>query len=1415
MNRGLCREAIFTVAVVSLFAVDTLVAQPNRGDLEIYETAIDANAGATGSTQPNLLFIADTSGSMGNHVPVEYVLDKGAYDPAFDYGGDGAAADDGYIYVYDDLETFSGVIITPAQNKCKALTTTHTNSPGFPLFTGKVLQWQPVRSSVEITPEVVCETTSAPPSSATIPSRSASNTNWRSFHFDPSQSLDQDDFLAGTSVTLQMTNTGPRGAKGGIRYIPLSPSGTQIGLPAWLCYRNQWRRGTTNSCSGDIDDIPYPYYRLSVQFQSRRDSTTMEGTLTYNEGAPETQVDPSCVPADAVTAAGPVSDGEWSGSLATSSDSDSILECEKDAGVHGIADSSTDVEAAFCGAASCIAPRYVAAGGIDWLSAGLSEKFLYTGNYHDYLQYRPPPPGTVYDTRTDWYIHLRDAPNYDSWRFTGPKNAAGFCDLFTDYDRIGTNPYDSTTWSPVISRPIAPNTIFLEDSLDGTGFVYICSQKQQTMINALTDMATSISGVNMGLMRFNTNDQGGSVIYHVQSIDGSTERAALVSAIAGLPAEGSTPLAETMSEAYRYLSGGSKHYSESAADPAAFSATDDSVYESPITGSCQSTNIIYLTDGEPRNDADAEREPPGVCGGISCLDEWADYMATTDVHTSVRGHNRVTTYTVGFAIDFPLLAETAQKGGGEYFTADSYDDLILAFQEILLDINISGPSTLVAPAVSVNAFNELKHNSQIYYATFAPSFRPAWEGNVKRYAITGEGIVYGQGGPGAPAIGEDGFFKSSAQSFWSDFPDGPRVAQGGYREQLTNNRKVYLESSVVTGGGSGIIPLTGSSNLDTAAFGVADPGEAEQLRDWMLGIDVDDYDGDNSVTDAHRYAAESLHSKPVVVTYSGSNAEDAFDILFVATNMGSLHAIDVRPTAGAELWSYTPEELVGNIKTYRDNSAALRHWSAYGLDGEATVWAEEAADSTVAAFNIGNVYMYQGMRRGGDTYYAWDVSNADLGVNASAPPISNLWQINGGVGLSASPGFSDLGYTWSKMIRTRIRYSCTDTGCMEKDVLVFSGGYHDHYDTETNVANSGDETVDILGNAVYVVDALTGDLLWSTGSAASADSHDLTLPVYNSIPGDPSPLDVDGDGAMDTLFFIDISGAVFRVDFDQSKPLGSAYATGGMIADLSESSAFRRFYNGLDISLVTPTGESSYLAISVGSGYRAHPTKDEAWANRFYVLIDENINSAEAFGYNSLGQDEEAITYNYVKTYDADAQGREIIHARAVITSADLHAYSASDPYDKGRKASGEDEPDGEHGFYRNLDTVNHEKILQSSVTFGGEILVGSYLPAVGSATCESGQIGTGRFYRFNVATGRGAFGPDDGNSEDNVIDSDGDGYGDYIELDHEGIPPEPVILLVPELVTCVGTECSDNWLNPEIEIGQATRIYWREQNNR
>jgi len=71
-----------------------------------------------------------------------------------------------------------------------------------------------------------------------------------------------------------------------------------------------------------------------------------------------------------------------------------------------------------------------------------------------------------------------------------------------------------------------------------------------------------------------------------------------------------------------------------------------------------------------------------------------------------------------------------------------------------------------------------------------------------------------------------------------------------------------------------------------------------------------------------------LHSSPVVVTYESNPDTDVRNrALFIANNMGVLHAID--PEDGTELWSYTPEELLPNIKAYVDNKNTTKH--IYGL----------------------------------------------------------------------------------------------------------------------------------------------------------------------------------------------------------------------------------------------------------------------------------------------------------------------------------------------------------------------------------------------------------------------------------------------------------------------------------------------------
>jgi type IV pilus assembly protein PilY1 len=1424
-------------------------------DIEIYSATL--GTGDAGTINPNLLFIADTSGSMAEYVATEVTRDTGNYDPDFDYGDDGDAADDDYIYVYDSVESYSGVYITPAQNACQTIDTTWANNPEYPVYFGQAMQWIPQLVEVEVEEAVVCVEDNAEATVEYSGLLGTENDGWQTIAtFDHTQ-------ITGGSMELDVTPVdGYRpsffvayGVDGRLQVRETDSGGNPTGFWSTTSCILDTNHNSSDNCTLDYSSIPYTYFelRISLRSESETYSSWFFGTtpaqdishetvfsyniggVTYSDGEGG-----ACTPSDPVYDT--VEDGDWTGNLQIGETDEFILECEADAGEHGRTDASPLTYAALCGTANCADPYYVSSNGIDWTTTGVEHKYFMDGNYHDYLN----RPLTVEGERVWEVAQTYYDCNYDgtdcSVEYSSPYSLETWCDE-NENDIFYRE--DDDTYTPVGNYQDA----YFTDSVNDPGTVYTCQTKQEIMIDALSDMASSMTGVNLGLMQFNTSQSsssdGGTVTFSVRDIDAymgggmsSTSsddsshpsvRSSILSEIQSLPASGGTPLSETMYEAYRYFAGLGEVNNRSDLDDdyqenidespnvdwsgnynfmdRDFSSNGES-YDSPIDHSCQLNNIVYLTDGEPSGDTSMDgtiESLVGNCDG-NCLDELAGYMYNNDMMANniIDGVNNVTTYTIGFDIDFDLLEQTAQAGGGSYYIASNYSDLMAAFQEILVNIALSEPSVLVAPAVSVNAFNELQHRDQIYYATFKPRSTPKWEGNVKKYTITGDGIVMDNSDPPTNAIdAETGFFSTYAQSYWSDTPDGAYVEVGGYREQLTNTRNVYVDGESLVLGVPGTINqlqpyssiLSPGSQLKLSSTGAADSAEAADLRDWILGIDIDDEDDDGDTTDAHQYAGESLHSKPFVITYSGTSEADAHDVLIVTTNQGVLHAIDARNNMGTEMWAYIPDETIDNIKKYRDDPTNTEH--VYGLDGEATVWTTEAADSSPTNFNVETAYMYQGMRRGGDKYFGWDISNGDL-ENAGAAPISEMWTIDGG-----TTGFADLGQTWSKMIRTKIRYGCDSAdgiaGCTQKDVLVFSGGYDTYYDDSAQSYNEGAETTDIKGNAVYVVDALTGDLLWSTGKAGSADSHLLTLPMYNSVPADPSPVDIDGDGDMDILYFVDISGMVYRVDFNQTNGLDNTYATGGVIANLRENSVFRRFYNGLDVSLITPTSSDSYMAISVGSGYRAHPKEEEAWANHFYVLVDENLYGPEEWGENNEGADEDAITYSYVKTYveDGDGNPTSVVDSRDIIRIEDLHVYSGADPYDKGE--------DGDYGFYKALDSSIFEKILQSSVTFNGEVLVSSYTPISDTteATCGSGQIGAGRVYKFNVRTGESTFDIDG----DGVVDEND---GEYINLAHEGIPPDPTILLVPELVTCIGTECSDDWLT--LETGKAERTYWREE---
>jgi type IV pilus assembly protein PilY1 len=818
----------------------------------------------------------------------------------------------------------------------------------------------------------------------------------------------------------------------------------------------------------------------------------------------------------------------------------------------------------------------------------------------------------------------------------------------------------------------------------------------------------------------------------------------------------------------------------------------------------------------------------------SCLDDLAkwlhydgnnrrDHAVTSGSHPSgtgsenLTGRQSITVHTIGFGLDNPLLDATAQAGGnqedepGLSETAATASELADAFSTILNQANFES-DTFVAPAVAVNAYNGLQHRDEVYFALFKPNASPRWSGNIKKYTLD-RGTLKDQ--RGAAAIDEDtGFFNdqrnepypssSTALSYWTELidfngddnrdgndGDGSVIVQGGAASLLDNpsDRKIYTYTGT---------PAPDNQTLSLEELEIANEGittimlqvddatnpdeERTNVLNWARG-------GITDGTPAPNYfMADLIHNRPSVVTYvtdkevdSEDNVTDVTfeDVIFAASNMGFFHALNAE--TGEEIFSFVPKELFPNLTTYYQNSG---HFSdkVYGLDAPMTVWRhDEGNDGSIVSANgvpqaNDHVYIYQAMRRGGASIYALDVSRL------SDPKL--MWQINGDAYATppASPtgDFKNLAQTWSVPQRGKIRWGCSSGTCTDKEVLFFGGGYDTAYDNELVATTNTTK-----GNAIYMVDAEDGKLLWSAGSDSD---HDLSLTeMTNSIPADVTIGDVDSDGYIDFLFAVDIRGGLWRVDFVDRPSGATNFATGGKIAQLGETTGatFRHFYNAPDVALFRQRGRPAFLTISLTSGYRAHP-RDGDVVDGLFVVIDRNALSAPAEN-----------NYRYV-------------NGTSVITTSDLapakNASDDEDPIDY----------DNYYGWTLNFDD-NGEKGLSRTITFDNKIIATTYVPST-TSTCL-GSIGNGRYYILDALNG-----------ESLLVNSDSNTSINYRTVKHGGIPPEPAVIFSTKfkcvdkcgddddsndeleertnLTLCIGTECIDGEIDHTLH-----RTFWRENN--
>ncbi|MGS0824701.1 pilus assembly protein [Shewanella sp. 0m-8] len=851
----------------------------------------------------------------------------------------------------------------------------------------------------------------------------------------------------------------------------------------------------------------------------------------------------------------------------------------------------------------------------------------------------------------------------------------------------------------------------------------------------MEDTVVATPGVDFGLAVFNGNyysDQnGGRVISGIKRLN-PADKVSLINTINDLGADTWTPLCETLYESYRYFAGLSVKYGLQASGLTPdrdTSVEKNGIYESPFNAMQCSSNayVVYITDGSPTNDTNADYYVSRMNGyrssdreGGSYLPALASIMNRKDVNTSMDGDQHVSTFTIGFSDGAnsaaPILKKTAELGGGKYFAAKDASALQSALQEVfsqILEVNAS----FTSPSIASNNFDRTQTFDSVYYAMFLPNKGPRWLGNIKKFKVTGNGDIVDKNG--ANAIGDDGNLKDSACSYWtpnsvcsaaSGGGDGNDVRTGGVLHELqttsTSDRTIYGDfgnnGSLSAFSRSNAVAKAGSETALAAYMGI-DKSQISSYIDWVKGKDTDDDDNDNSTSDIREDVfGDPLHSKPLAINFGTEGNPDIRIVL--GTNHGFLHMFKDEGNTVSETWSFMPYELLPNIRELRANVPTGLH-SVYGFDSSTVSFVK-----TKSSGEVEKAWLFAGMRRGGKSYYALDISNPD------SP--KKLWKVS-----ANDPGMAELGQTWSEPVVTYIPgWPAGNTEYSKaKPVLIFGAGYSPATKDSAAVG-----TNDSQGRGVFILDAETGALVHSFGPNSGANITQIPG-ITDSIPNAVAILDSNGDKLTDRIYASDTGANVWRIDLPSANPKDSNKPwTAFKFADLGGNSVTsdRRFFvepavaqtvftNIAEVD-VTVGGQTSstttyqsvpYDAVVIGSGHRPHPL-DVKRNDYFFTLQDRNVvtRSFTGSGDNTIPS---PISFNnlYDVTSGSPATDTENIEFGKTL------------------------------GWYYSFGGVG-EKSLAAATIIEGRVFFTSYVPGQASDANQCLVSGVGRLYGFDLHRG-------------------------------------------------------------------------------
>ncbi len=944
------------------------------------------------------------------------------------------------------------------------------------------------------------------------------------------------------------------------------------------------------------------------------------------------------------------------------------------------------------------------------------------------------------------------------------------------------------------------------------------------------------SQVDFGLAIFAMNKTGsvkeeGSIIYPISPFNSATNSPTYFEQVDYLgkqPAQpGKTPTLEGMSEAYRYFLGRSPYFwkgelPSGATHPDAVTAEPRYDYDH-LTATCAAQALVVLAHGQV-NGPDLINSTESITGVSGASD--------TDMVSFVEREG-IKTYTISPGSSgnnkANLDAWASAGGTGQAFdwndeaTCDpNVDDgnlcsiLAQVFEEVA-----EQSTSFVQAGVTVSQQNRLNHDNHLYFAQFQADNIARWPGNLKKYKIGGGELVDVNEKPAVdPFTGlfleerdADGFI-TGGTSFWPRkddagnilVHDGNQVTLGGTLEYISDflfpasftaadgsvwpvfnedakyTRNIYTDKQGTNNTGvlfpladapDSMFEMDGTENLSLKEVKALTLGY--RLRDVSVTY-FDDFGKEltqviQDVVEPARLMGDPLHSVPKVVQYGNGQS-----LVFVGTNLGYLHAVDL--ANGNEQWAYVPSVMLSEMKDFMDDveiggDATLHN---YGLDGEIHI-AHADTNNNLKVDDDEKALLFIGMRRGGNHYFVLDISNP------TEPKY--LFKITGG----STTKLAKLSDTWSGITVANIDYAGAT-----KTVAIFGGGYD--YDQDTaGTAFVADDT----GNDIFIYDIAGKSVLWhlhgDTGSNSDNPQNqinDVKLKM-NSVPANIRGISLDNNSTIDHLYVADVGGQIFRFDLYDTADGMEVRAGRIFNANGGDAANNRRFYYAPSVAYIPRPNNRSFMAVAIGSGYRAHPL-DTVIDDYFFMVKDTGIlESPKTFkdipfdpsGNGALVDVTQHVKSNTETTQAvlSDDKGGWFIKLNGDITTYDANGNPV-------------------------VDTYEGEKVIAEPRILFGRVVFTSYVPTIDTTKLQcSPVIGSAKLYGVEVLDGSSFF-------DDNTR---------TIDLVSEGLPPIFQLLYTSganasdddaAFIGLVGNEVIDDAFTEALTTGYdgVIRVNWRKK---